>query len=130
MDKSEIDKNALELKEDIRPLAAQALVQDGATGLEDKLDLLINNTKDPNIAKLSDARRGDSVESDRLKTEVKRVIGEVVEQIDFTLRDIEQSGQIYPGGVHLKKERVKAIKTLLKAKKDYFTQFLDETSRD
>ncbi|MBU0727557.1 hypothetical protein KKA95_02630 [Patescibacteria group bacterium] len=127
MNKSEIDKNALELGKAILPLAGQAIVTDGATGLEKELDFVVKHAPNPAHAKLTDARRGDNIESKRLEDEVVRALHEVVTQIDYTLQNIERDA-IIPGGIHLNKEEIQDLKNILQQKRDYFTQFFDETS--
>ena len=120
MNKSEIDKHAIELGKAILPLAGQAIITDGATGLEHELNLFVEHTQDPAIAKLADARRGNDVESKSLEEEVVRSLHQVVGQIDHTLQDIDRNA--ISGGVRLSKEKTDALRGLLVEKRDYFSR--------
>lgn len=128
MDKAEIDQNALELKKAIRPLAQQAFVTDGATRLEEELDFVVQRAPNPAHAKLADARLGNDSATKEAEADVASALNDVVIQIDYTLRNLENDGEIQPGGIRLKETEVQELKDILQEKRVYFSQFLDETN--
>jgi len=116
MNKSEIDEQASQLANAIRPFADRySLVQEGITQLELELNNIIQHAPDPESARLAGKEAVTRAEED-----VVRNIRRIAQQIDYTVNHIDNGD--YPED----QERLQNLRGLLEEKRKYFSQFCNE----